>query len=142
MKDEIMPDVPPVEAPPVNVKKASTQELKATPLGTSNVESVTRELLARDKKVMLKINSTERDKHAVFVGVNGRAFNIPRDTWVTVPAAVVKILENSKTMEYHVKADPKTAGERASLNPQEVSRFAFSVKPVETPAPSGKSEGK
>lgn len=125
-------DIPSVEKPPVNIPKSSTQQLKDTPLNSMNTEAVTRELLKREEQVMIQINSTERDKFAVPVGVNGRLYNIPRDIWVKVPKSVLGVLNNAKIMEYKVMADPKR-GETPSVNHQEVSRFAVSSKPVEVP---------
>jgi len=135
MHDEPLMDIPKVEAPPVNIKKASIQELKDTTITSNNVDTVTRELLRRDTMVMLKINSTERDKHAVFVGLNGRCFNIPRDQWVKVPAAIAGVLDEAKITEYHVKMDP-TKHDQAEVTPHEVQRFATSTKPVEEPTPA------
>lgn len=135
MTDEPLMDVPRVEAPPVNLKKASTQELKDATITSGNADSIIRELLKRDKMVMLKINSTERDKSAVFVGLNGRCYNIPRDQWVKVPAAVANVLDEAKITEYHVKMDP-TKHDQAETTAHEVHRFATSVKPVEEPAPA------
>jgi len=143
MNEDIV-DVPPVVKPPVNLTRSSTQQLKDTPITANNVDSVTRELLKRDDQVMLKINSTERDKSAVFVGIGGRGYNIPRNIWVKVPKAVLGILDNAKIREYRVNADPKRH-ENASITPQEVNRFAVSSKPMETPVaplPTAPAEAK
>ncbi|MFA5027039.1 MAG: hypothetical protein WC713_04135 [Candidatus Methylomirabilota bacterium] len=126
-------DVPAVEKPPVNIAKTSTQDLKATALTSSNSDTITRELVKRDEQVMIKITSTERDKSAVFVGLNGRGYNIPRDIWVKVPKAILGILDTAKITEYRVSADPKS-NETASRTATDVSRFAVSSKPVESPA--------
>ena len=130
-EDELEPA--PVAPAPLNLAKATTSELKKMPISTSNADSVTRELVKRDKLVMLKIQSTERDKSAVYVGINGRNWNIPRDTWVKVPAAVVNVLENAKITQYSVMADPKQK-DHAEIESNEVSRFGMSTKAVEEPA--------
>jgi len=143
MNEDIV-DVPPVVKPPVNLTRSSTQQLKDTPITANNVDSVTREILKREEQVMLKINSTERDKSAVFVGINGRGYNIPRNTWTKVPKAILGILDVAKIREYHVNADPKSH-ENASITPQEVARFAVSSKPMETPVappPTAPAEAK
>jgi len=130
-EDELEPA--PVAPAPLNLAKATTSELKKTPITTTNADSVTRELVKRDKMVMLKIQSTERDKHAVFVGINGRNWNIPRDTWVKVPSCVVATLEEAKITQYAVMADPKQK-DHAEIESNEVSRFGMSTKPVDEPA--------
>jgi len=130
-EDEL--EIAPVAPAPVNLAKASTSELKKMPISTSNADSVTRELVKRDKMVMLKIQSTERDKSAVYVGINGRNWNIPRDTWVKVPAVVINVLENAKITQYAVMADPKQK-DHAEIESSEVSRFGMSTKAVEEPA--------
>lgn len=130
--NEDIVDIPEVVKPPVNIAKTSTQDLKATALTSTNSDTITRELVKRDEQVMIKITSTERDKSAVFVGLNGRGYNIPRDIWVKVPKAILGILDSAKITEYRVSADPKS-NETASRTATEVSRFAVSSKPVEAP---------
>lgn len=130
--DEIMPDIPEVAPAKINIGKASTQELKNIPVVSDTSEAVTRELMKRGGKVKIKINSTERDKSAVFVGVNGRGFNIPRDTWVEVPVCVLGVLENAMIREYRVKADPKSS-DQAEISSNDVARFGISTKPADVP---------
>ena len=134
MEEELLP-VEKVEAPQVNLKKASLQELKDTPLTSTNVSAVTAELLKREGKVMIMIASTERDKSPVFVGLNGRGILIPRDKWFAVDKPYLEVLEQCKMTEYQVMMDP-SKHEQAQTIPREVSRFAVSSKPVETPAPA------
>jgi len=129
-EDELEPA--PVEKTPLNIPKATTAELKKTAITTENADAVTRELVKRDKMVMLKIQSTERDKSAVYVGINGRNWNIPRDIWVKVPSCVVAVLDEAKITQYSVMSDPKQK-DHAEIESNEVSRFGMSTKSVEEP---------
>lgn len=129
MEEELLP-VEKVEAPQVNLKKASLQELKDTPITSTNVAAITSEMLKREGKVMIMITSTERDKSAVVVGLNGRLINIPRDKWFAVDKAYLEVLDQCKMTEYQVLMDPNKH-EQAQIIPREVSRFAVSSKPVE-----------
>lgn len=123
---------------PINVARASTPELHKTAISSKNSTTMTKEMLNRDKKYIVTINSTEKDKGAVKVGINGYIYNIPRDKPVTVPYSVVKALEEAKIKEYHVKLDFK-GGDKPAITSQEVSRFGFSSAPAPEPE---KAEGK
>lgn len=135
MTESPLDDVKAVEEVKINTAKASTKDLKNTPITPNNAQEITKELLKRDKKVQVYISSTERDKFAVPVGVNGRMFNIPRDTWVVVPSAVVKVLDNCIMTTYQT-TDAKSGKDRGELSSAETKRFAVSVKPVEEPTPT------
>jgi hypothetical protein len=117
----------------VNLAKASTSELKKMPITSSNAITITKEILKREPKVMIKIASTERDKSPVFVGTNGHAYNIPRDKWFPVPKSVIGVLEHCRQTIYTVKADPSKS-DNAEINSDEISRFSISTKPVENDA--------
>lgn len=131
-KEEELKDLP--EAP-INLAKTPTAELKNTPITTTNSASITKEIQKREGKVMVMIASTERDKHAQFVSVNGRAYNIPRDKWWPVPMSVLNVLQNSKITEITIKADP-SKNDKPVMELSEVNRFSLSVKSVEIPAPA------
>lgn len=120
---------------PVNVTKKTTEQLQKLALTSENNSAVTRELLKRDGRVQLKISSTERDKHAVTVTINGYLYNIPRDKWVVVPTAVIEVLDHASITEYTVKMDSKGAS-HAEIEQSEVNRFSMSTKPVEPVAPA------
>ena len=139
MPEEELEELP---AAPVNLNKVPTAELKNIPMASNSAASVTKELLGREKMVLLKINSTEKDKKAQFVGINGHTYLIPRDKYVKVPVSVVAALEEAKITEYHVKSDPSGNADGAEVTSSEVSRFGISTKPVEEPAPVGKPQGK
>ncbi len=131
MKEEDMIDA--IKETMPNPSKATTRELKDVPIGPNNNQSITKEILKRSPKVMLRLASNDRDKYAQFVSINGVPYNIPRDTWVTVPSEVVTTLEESMITEYEVKADPSQT-EQATTSSREVARFSMQTKPVEEPA--------
>jgi len=124
----------PVNAAPVNLAKSTPAQMKNTPINSSNSSSLTKEMLKREKKVMIKISSTERDKSAVFVAVNGVNRLIPRDKWFPIEPCFISALEEAKITEYSVKVDPNGSAEQAQVTTQEVGRFAISTKPVDEPA--------
>lgn len=126
---------PKLKEAPINLSKTSTADLKAMKLTSENSDTVTKEMLRRDKMVMLKLQSTERDKGGQFVCLNGRSYMIPRDVWVKVPSAIVSVLEEAKITHYSVMADP-SKGDSAKIESQETARFGMSTKPVEEPAPA------
>jgi hypothetical protein len=76
-------------------------------------------------KVELVINSGDgaAGKQAVFVGINGFGFNIPRDTPVHVPQEVVDQLANCMETQYE-------SIEGGKVVEREVRRYAFSSRPI------------
>lgn len=115
----------------INVAKATTEELKKSAMTPDSATSVTKEILKREEMYKIKINSTDRDKHAVFVGINGHAYNIPRDVFVTVPKSVLMALEEAKIKVYRVNAD--ASKEKTEVTVSDVHRFAVSSEKVEKP---------
>lgn len=126
--------VKPVEADPT---KAKTANLRATALDDKNSMSVTKEILKREKMMMLKLASTPTEKFAQFVCINGVSFMIPRDVWVKVPESVIATLDEAKIRNYSVMSDPNQ-GDHAKIESSEVSRFSYQSKPVEEPAAPAK----
>jgi hypothetical protein len=114
---------------PVNPKKATAEQLKKTPLNSTNADTITKKLLTMAKKFKITIPSTEKDKSAVFVGVNGVAYNIPRDTEVIVPEPVLLVLKNSVTTNYRL-VDEKGA-ESQKVVAENVARFPFQSEAAE-----------
>lgn len=122
---ELTPE-PTLEKVKVNTKKATSEELRLVPLTAENNETITKKILASEKKVKINIPSTEKDKTAVFVGINGVAYNIPRDKWVVVPMSVVLVLENAKVTEYRVIENKD--GDSAKVIAEDRTRHAFQTK--------------
>lgn len=115
----------------INMEKATIDDLKKIPLNSGNALSVTKSILKKEEKIRIKINSTERDKSAVFVGINGHAYNIPRDTWVEVPKSVLSALNNAVVREYHVNLDAKKDDEKISTT--ETQRFGVNSEKITPP---------
>lgn len=57
-------------------------------------KSVPSKAEANEKKVKIKIPLTRTEKEDVFVGLNGRTFQIKRGVEVEVPEGVAEILRN------------------------------------------------
>ena len=128
------PETEEIEEAPINVAKAPTKELHQIPISNKNNITITKEMLKREKKVMVKIASTERDKHAVKVGLNGHTYQIPRDKWFAVPGAVLALLDEALVTDYSVELEGPNRGK---VTTSEVQRFGVQSKPVEE-APEAK----
>lgn len=103
-------------------KKAKEAVLKAGK-GVMQFINETRKVLKAQKRRKIVIPSTERDKDAVVVSINGYVYNIPRDKEVEVPEGVVEVLRNAKMKIYTVKT--REDGEGNELIEQEVARVPF-----------------
>lgn len=90
---------------PVNTKKATPDELRKVSLNSTNNDSVTKKILSSESRFKITISSTEKEKEAVIVGINGVFYNIPRDKEVEVPASVVHAIKNAITYTYRVIED-------------------------------------
>jgi hypothetical protein len=77
------------------------------------------------EKIELTIHSDAGDagRQAVFVGINGVGFNIPRDTPVAVPVEVVTQLENCMQTVYE-------GIEGGGTREREVKRFSTTVRQI------------
>ena len=75
-------------------------------------------------KVELTLHAGEGDigRQAVFLGINGHGFNIPRSTPVEVPEEVVQILDNA-TMTVYEQVGQK-------MHEREVKRFSYNIRPI------------
>ena len=82
-----------------------------------------REVVSKQKKYKIMIPSTEREKDAVQVGINGYVYNIPRDKTVEVPEAVIEVLNNAVYTVYTQKKRDEGEGDEWISN--EVRRFAY-----------------
>ena len=83
----------------------------------------------RDDKIRLKISKGHDVPDPVFVGINGHTFAIKPGVWVTVPKAVVEVLDNSTicTTKYTVNPDNPS---QYIKEPEEIDRFAVSTREV------------
>lgn len=73
-------------------------------LGTGNVVAD----LHRQRKVKIKIPSTETEKGDVTVSPNGHTYLIMRDRDVVVPEAVMNALNDATTQKYNMGKDGRT----------------------------------
>jgi hypothetical protein len=83
--------------------KIETPEQSAE-LGTGNVVAD----LNRQRKVKIKIPSTETEKGDVTVSPNGHTYLIMRDRDVVVPEAVMNALNDATTQKYTMGKDGRT----------------------------------
>lgn len=101
----------------------------------TKIEKESLDVLKKQKKVRIMIPSSEKERDAVQVGVNGYIYNIPRDVEVDVPEAVIEVLNNAKITSYSLK--PRTEGEGNEMVPQEVRRIPYQT--VSAPPQAGGS---
>src|SRR3989338_3861392 len=108
----------------------------------SQIERKAKEALEKQQKVRIMIPSSEKERDAVQVGVNGYVFNIPRDVEVEVPEAVIEVLNNAKITSYTLK--PRTEGEGNEMVAQDVRRIPYQTVSAPPPDTSirGEAEGR
>jgi len=114
-------------APKVDLKKAPNSQLSATPITPENSNTLTKEMLNRQKKCRIKVHSTERDKHPVKVSINGYMYLFPRDKWVVVPEAVRATLDEAQIKDYSVELE---GPERGKVTATDVNRFSYQTEEV------------
>lgn len=77
-------------------------------------------LSGKKKTITIHADGTESGNDAVFVGINGYAYQIPRGKPFEVPVEVISVLENAKTD--HISPAPG-----GGITKRTSPRFAFSV---------------
>lgn len=77
------------------------------------------------KKEIVTIHSSPEDggSNAVFIGLNGYAYQIPRDEPFAIPTEVAQILRDAKVTTHR-------AGPNGSLIEKTTPRYAFSAVPA------------
>jgi hypothetical protein len=83
--------------------------------------------LHNSKLYHLTINSTEKDKYAVPVGINGHIFNIPRDIQVIVPEQVVQVLQHCIVDDFALE---KSENGMIKMKETKYNRIPFSAMPL------------
>jgi hypothetical protein len=136
---EELEEVPALSEAPINLKKMSDSEMRGTKITTTNANTITKTMLNREGKILIKIPSNKEEKTPVSVGINGYVYLIKRDSWAEVPLSVVAVLENAKITMVTTDLENKK-GDRAEIILEEVQRFAFQTKPVEPKIPSKPEE--
>ena len=114
--------------PEAESKKVVDEDLDKGPgagtaKGVGQFINETRRVLRAQKKRKIVIPSTEREKEAVVVSINGYVYNIPRDKEVEVPEGVIEVLRNARIKSYSVRK--REEGEGNELIEQEVARVPF-----------------
>lgn len=141
MSEEMKPNPPALTKAPMKAKpkkkapvkkEAAPAEPKAPAIkrddsiNEGDPTEKTRKALQGEKKVTIRINSTEQDKEDVFVAVNGFAFTIQRDKDVEIPFTVYQVLMDAKTSVYRqVKRED---GEGMQMIETEIQRFSMSAR--------------
>ncbi len=94
-----------------------------------NPDSATAPVAPKPKRKMykLKIASTRDDKGPVFIGVNGKTYQIQRDVEVSVPEEVVEVLKNSVMTVWEKQEEPN--GQLTTIK-RDVNRFPHMAMPV------------
>ncbi len=93
-------------------------------MGADGFINDTRDALKKQKHYKISIPSTETQKDPIHVAINGYAYNIPRDTEVSLPESVIEVLKNAKYTTYSLKK--RGEGEEGNeLVGQDVQRFPF-----------------
>jgi hypothetical protein len=123
MTDEAMTTDPVEEAKPVE-KKTRKKKEKTVKGSDINAMTKTREILQEEDHIQVRIPSTEKDKNPVFVGINGHAYHIKRDEWVSVPKSIVGVLDDAITPQVRTIND----GKDIQVETHMVSRFSHSTK--------------
>lgn len=131
--DEELEEAPALAEAAINMNRMTGEQLKKTAITSTNANTLTKAMLSKEEKVQIKIPSTEREKEAVPVGINGYVFNIPRDKWVEVPKSVLATLEEAMTTV--VTVNLQSTGDRPELIKEDVNRFSVSSKPIEKDTP-------
>ncbi|WLD56887.1 hypothetical protein NFC81_09100 [Salinispirillum sp. LH 10-3-1] len=103
----------------------AAQTAKPNDTGKVTTKSSGGKAATKSKKTKILIGEQEGEADYVFVGVNGRQYQIPRGKEVEVPAEVVQVLRDAVTEKFETKTDPKT-GQKYS-KPKMVPRFNFQV---------------
>ena len=87
----------------------------------------TKKDLHKSQLYYLTINSTEKDKNAVPVGINGHVYNIPRDKQVIVPEQVVQVLKNAIVDDFALE---KSENGNIKMKETKYNRIPFSAMPL------------
>ena len=124
---------------------AQIQKQEFAPTSRPNTSATaisnTKEILSKEKKVVIKIPSNEKDKTAVKVGINGHLFLIPRDVESAVPMSVVNAL-NECVEDHYFPVDGGKDSENQKYEKRQVMRFPYQIirEATETEKPSIETE--
>jgi hypothetical protein len=109
---------------------ANLQKTDIAPRSRPNTSATamtnTKEVLAKEKRVVIKIPSTEKDKTAVKIGINGHTIVVPRDIEAEVPMSVVGAL-NECIETHYFAVDGGKDSESQKYEKREVMRFPYQI---------------
>jgi hypothetical protein len=119
------------------------QELapSSRPNTSATAISNTKEMLANQKRFIIKIPATEKDKTAVKIGINGHHILIPRDIESEVSQSVLNVL-NECIEEHLFPMDGDKDSEGQKYEKRQVMRFPYQIirEVTETPKASIETE--
>lgn len=89
----------------------------------AKVSGANHDVALSGKKAIVTIHPTDGEggADAVFVGLNGYAYQIPRGEPQEIPVEVLEILKNAQTTSY--RTDPRTG----DVEPRTVPRYAYTA---------------
>lgn len=102
---------------------APAQEAPSPKRGSAKVAGANHDVALSGKKAIVSIHPTDGEggADAVFVSLNGYAYQIPRGEPQEIPVEVLEILKNAQTTTYRV--DPRTS----EVAERTVPRYAYTV---------------
>jgi hypothetical protein len=119
------------------------QELapSSRPNTSATAISNTKEMLANQKRFIIKIPATEKDKTAVKIGINGHHILIPRDIESEVSQSVINLL-NESVEDHYFPMDGGKDAENQKYEVRKVMRFPYQIirEVTETPKASIETE--
>jgi hypothetical protein len=124
---------------------AQIQKQEFAPTSRPNTSATaisnTKEILSHEKKVVIKIPATEKEKTAVKIGINGHTFLIPRDVESTVPMSVIGAL-NECVEDHYFPVDGGKDAENQKYEKRQVMRFPYQIirEATETEKPAIETE--
>ena len=119
------------------------QEVAPTsrPNASATAISNTKEIMSHQKRFIIKIPSTEKDKNAVKIGINGHPILIPRDVESEVSQSVINNL-NECVEDHYFAVDGGKDADSQRYEKRQVMRFPYQIirEVTETPKASIETE--
>ena len=117
------------------------QEVAPTsrPNASATAISNTKEIMSHQKRFIIKIPATEKDKTAVKIGINGHHILIPRDIESEVSQSVLNVL-NESVEDHYFQVDGGKDAENQKYEKRQVMRFPYQIIREVTEAPKASME--
>lgn len=113
MSDSEVSDISDIDTQPVKTRRQKAQEDVAAIKADKPAEG-------QRKTIVIHQSDTDGGDKAVFVGVNGVGYQIPRGKPWDVPVEVIEALNNAVVTRY-------SSGKDGTVVPMNAPRYAFSV---------------